>query len=92
MQTEVMREKLFTIRMNDTERERAERVAARYGLNVAGVIRMLLKREDDTGLAHEMTDVKLPKAAKKKPVNLALTRTARIPRRQSSTSKSGRGG
>jgi hypothetical protein len=42
-----MREKLFTIRMTPAERERAERVARHYGLNVAGVIRFLFKREDD---------------------------------------------
>ncbi len=48
MQTESMasREKLFTMRLSDEERERAERVAVHYGLNVAGVLRMLLKRED----------------------------------------------
>ena len=44
---DMTRDKLFTIRMTEEERERAERVAARYGLNVAGVVRMLLKREDD---------------------------------------------
>ena len=42
------RERLFTVRMSDEERERAELVARHYGLNVAGVLRMLLKREADT--------------------------------------------
>ena len=37
MQSEQMREKLFTIRMTDEERQRAERIAKHYGLNVAGV-------------------------------------------------------
>jgi hypothetical protein len=41
-----MREKLFTIRMNEEERERAERLAQHHGLNVAGLIRMLLRREE----------------------------------------------
>lgn len=47
MQTEAVREKLFTIRMTDEERARAEAIAQHYGLNVAGAIRMLLKREAD---------------------------------------------
>ena len=51
----MMREKLFTIRMTDDERARAERVAKHYGLNVAGVIRMLLKREDDANFQGEVT-------------------------------------
>jgi len=41
------RAKLFTIRMTDEERERAERVSKSVGLNVAGVIRILLKEKDD---------------------------------------------
>ena len=44
----MIRLKLFTIRMSPAERARAERVAKHYSLNVAGVIRMLLKREDDS--------------------------------------------
>lgn len=55
MQTEDVREKLFTIRMSDEERERADLVAAHYGLNIAGVIRMLIKREADS-LAHAPTN------------------------------------
>jgi hypothetical protein len=51
-----MREKLFTIRMTEEERVRAERVAQRHGLNVAGVIRMLLKREDDAARAADGED------------------------------------
>jgi len=33
--------------MTDEERERAERVSKSVGLNVAGVIRILLKEKDD---------------------------------------------
>lgn len=46
MQTDSMREKLFTIRMTEEERERAERLANHHGLNVAGLLRMLLKKEE----------------------------------------------
>lgn len=45
---ETMRDRLFTMRMSTEEAERADRVAKHFGLNVAGVIRMLLKREDDS--------------------------------------------
>ena len=42
-----VREKLFTIRMNDEETERMEMLARHFGLSAAGVVRMLLKREAD---------------------------------------------
>jgi hypothetical protein len=42
-----MREKLFTMRMSEEESSRLEIVARHYGLNAAGVIRMLIKREHD---------------------------------------------
>jgi hypothetical protein len=42
-----MREKLFTMRMSEEESLRLETVARHYGLNAAGVIRMLIKREHD---------------------------------------------
>lgn len=42
-----MREKLFTMRMSDEESARLDAVARHYGLNAAGVIRMLVKREYD---------------------------------------------
>jgi len=49
MQTrDVAREKLFNMRLSHDEAERLDRLAAHYGLNAAGVIRMLLKREDDS--------------------------------------------
>ena len=43
----VAREKLFNMRLSEEEAARLERLAAHYGLNAAGVIRMLLKREED---------------------------------------------
>ena len=46
MQTD-MREKQLNIRLSEEEAERMELVAAHYGLNGAGVVRMLLKREAD---------------------------------------------
>jgi len=42
-----VREKLFTIRMNDDETARLEMLAEHFGLTAAGVVRMLLKREAD---------------------------------------------
>ena len=47
MQTADMRERMFTLRMSEEETARLDRVARHYGLNAAGVVRMLLKREDD---------------------------------------------
>jgi predicted DNA-binding protein len=46
MQTDEMREKQLNIRLSAEESERLDRVADHYGLNSAGLIRMLLKRED----------------------------------------------
>jgi hypothetical protein len=46
-----MRERMFTMRLNEEEATRLDKLATHYGLNAAGVIRMLLKREED-GLAH----------------------------------------
>lgn len=42
MQTDVVRERLFTMRMSEDEYQRLEALAAHYGLNGAGVIRMLM--------------------------------------------------
>ncbi len=44
----VAREKLFNMRMSADEWERLEFLADHYGLNAAGVVRMLTKREFDT--------------------------------------------
>lgn len=40
-----LREKLFTMRMSEEERARSEALASHFGLNVAGLIRMLLKEK-----------------------------------------------
>ena len=59
----VMRERLFTMRMSEEESTRLEEVSKHYGLNAAGTIRMLVKREHDA-LAGESRPAK---TAKKKP-------------------------
>lgn len=38
---------MFTIRFSDEELARLEKVATHYGLTSAGVLRMLLKREEN---------------------------------------------
>jgi hypothetical protein len=45
--TAVMRERLFTMRMSEEEHARLDGVSKHYGLNAAGTIRMLVKREHD---------------------------------------------
>ena len=47
MRATEMREKQVNVRLNPDEHDRAERVAKRYGLTIAYVVRMLLKREHD---------------------------------------------
>jgi antitoxin component of RelBE/YafQ-DinJ toxin-antitoxin module len=42
-----MRERLFTMRMNDDEYDRLQRVADKYGLSLVAAVRMLVKREAD---------------------------------------------
>jgi hypothetical protein len=42
---ESVREKLFTMRMSSEEWARVEALAEHYGLNAAGLIRMLLKEK-----------------------------------------------
>lgn len=69
MQTQEMREHLFTIRMNEEETARLEAVAKHYGLTSAGVIRMLLKeKERELGLLPATTTaaVSASRAAAKK--------------------------
>ena len=51
MQTAPMRERQLNIRLSDQEAARLDRVAEHYGLNAAGVIRMLVKREHDAIVA-----------------------------------------
>jgi predicted DNA-binding protein len=60
-----MREKLFTMRMSDEESTRLDTVAKHYGLNAAGVLRMLVKREYDS-IARTEQDVRLSKRRAKK--------------------------
>jgi uncharacterized membrane protein len=43
-----MREKTFNMRLTPDEWERFERVAKRHEMTVAAVVRMLMKREDDS--------------------------------------------
>jgi hypothetical protein len=47
----VPREKLFSMRLSEEESARIARLAERYGLNAPGMVRLLLKREDDAALA-----------------------------------------
>ena len=37
----------FNIRLSEEEWARLDRLKSHYGINAAGIIRMLLKREDD---------------------------------------------
>jgi hypothetical protein len=56
MQNVEMRERMFTMRLSEDESHRLDRLAGHYGLNAAGLFRMLLKREERV-LANELTDV-----------------------------------
>jgi hypothetical protein len=55
----VARDKLFNMRMSEEEWGRLEFLAEYYGLNAAGVLRMLMKREVDA------VQAKTPETAKK---------------------------
>lgn len=46
MQNAEMRERMFTMRLSEDESLRLDRIAGHYGLNAAGLIRMLLKKEE----------------------------------------------
>ena len=46
MQTAEVRAKLFNVRFSDEEWARLEALCNHYGLNAAGLIRMLLKKEE----------------------------------------------
>ena len=59
--TAAMRERLFTMRMSDEEHSRLDEVSKHYGLNAAGAIRMLVKREHDA-----LTEARPTKTATKK--------------------------
>ncbi len=45
MQNQPVRERLFTMRMSEEEWQRADALAKHFGLNLAGVIRMVLKEK-----------------------------------------------
>jgi hypothetical protein len=47
VENELMRERMFTMRLSEQESLRLDQVADHYGLNAANLIRMLLKREAD---------------------------------------------
>jgi predicted DNA-binding protein len=53
----VAREKLFNMRMSAEEWERLDALAKHYGLNAAGVIRMLVKADADRLHKSEVQDV-----------------------------------
>jgi predicted DNA binding CopG/RHH family protein len=57
-----MRERMFTMRLSEEESTRLDKLAAHYGLNAAGLIRMVLKKEE-RALAVETA---APKPAKTK--------------------------
>jgi predicted DNA binding CopG/RHH family protein len=56
-----MRERMFTMRLSEEESTRLDKLAAHYGLNAAGLIRMLLKKEE-RGLASELASPKPTKS------------------------------
>jgi antitoxin component of RelBE/YafQ-DinJ toxin-antitoxin module len=43
----MVQRKMFTVRLSEDEQARLDLVATHYGLTAAGVLRMLLKREED---------------------------------------------
>jgi hypothetical protein len=49
MDTEMPREKLFTMRINEEESATMESLAQKYGLTSAGVVRLLVAREAQSG-------------------------------------------
>jgi hypothetical protein len=56
----LVREKLFTMRMSAEEWQRAEALAEHHGLTVAGLFRLLLKKEE-RAVAAEQAPRKAPK-------------------------------
>jgi len=65
MQTVDVREKLFTMRMSLDEWERASRLAEHKGLNVAGLLRMLLKDYERQVAGELAPPAKPPKGGRK---------------------------
>lgn len=67
MQTERVREKLFNMRLSEDEAARLARLADHYGLNAAGVIRMLLKeRARELGLDSDAEEPSPKKTSSRK--------------------------
>jgi predicted DNA-binding protein len=62
----VAREKLFNMRMSAEEWERLDALAKHYGLNAAGVIRMLVKADADRLHKSEVQDVAARKSRPKR--------------------------
>lgn len=65
-ETQAMREKLFTMRVSEEESARLELVAKHYGLNAAGALRMLIKREADAIVANRPKPATSKKRSAKK--------------------------
>ena len=57
MQTDAMRERMFTMRLSELEGDRLDALAKHYGLNAVGVIRMLLKRDGDVVFGKDFVPV-----------------------------------
>lgn len=75
---QTMREKMFNMRLSAEEAERLDRVAKHYGLNVSGVVRMLVKREDDR-LEEEAARRNEARPVPEKPATLQISGPVRAP-------------
>ena len=82
MQTPTMgREKLFNMRMSEEEWARAGALAAHYGVNIASMLRMLMKREADA------LDAAKPKLSTRERVFHALVAQVAVRRNKRATSE-----
>lgn len=67
VQTDAMRERMFTMRLSKEESERLDALAAHFGLNGAGVIRMMLKEKArELGVDPPASPAAVKKSAAKK--------------------------
>lgn len=66
MHSEVMRAKLFNIRLSDEEWARVESLCEHYGLNAAGLFRMLLRKEEREVLDGDRSPAAKPSKPKKR--------------------------
>ena len=57
------RTKNLVIRLNDYERDALDRAAERYGMSISGVVRFLIRQDEEKA---EVRAARLPKPAKKK--------------------------